>query len=130
MGEGDVTNTCGPFGTYGCGCVSTDPRMCAQIRYGVNPDPDCQRCECLCHEWRTDDHQLARVEKQAQTDWKIGAGLDCDDDSDYLGGVTCWGCGGSGIRIVCMDDLCRNSDHCIHGDGEEMCDKCNGEGAL
>jgi hypothetical protein len=42
--------------------------------------------------------------------------------SDY-----CWKCGGTGYIIVCMDDLCRSSDHCMHGDGEIVCDVCGGE---
>jgi hypothetical protein len=33
----------------------------------------------------------------------------------------CGRCGGRGYVITCIDDLCRNSDECIHGDGEELC---------
>ena len=44
----------GPPGTYGCACVNRDARNCAILRYGYNPDPDCQRCECLCHGWEDD----------------------------------------------------------------------------
>lgn len=42
-------------GTYGCACKSRDARNCALLRYGYNGDPDCQRCECLCHEWPDDE---------------------------------------------------------------------------
>ena len=31
-----------------------------------------------------------------------------------------------GIIITCCDDLCQ--EHCIHGDGEEACPTCKGEG--
>lgn len=56
---------------------------------------------------------------------------DFDDDYPCLGGgVTCWGCGGSGIEVFCMDDLCRGGGECIHGDGDGPCSECNGEGVL
>jgi len=38
------------------------------------------------------------------------------DDDGY-----CETCGGTGIIITCCDDLCANGDHCIHGDGEDIC---------
>jgi hypothetical protein len=53
-----------------------------------------------------------------------------DDDGEYMGSVTCWGCGGRGSIVTCMDDLCRNGDGCMHGDGEEMCPECKGDGDL
>ena len=32
------------------------------------------------------------------------------------------------IIITCCDDMCVGQDHCIHGDGEEICPTCDGEG--
>ena len=42
--------------------------------------------------------------------------------------ATCPDCDGKGYIITCWDDLCANSDHCMHGDGEEWCRTCQGEG--
>lgn len=44
--------------------------------------------------------------------------------------MICLTCNGTGVIITCCDDLCANSDHCIHGDGEEMCPDCEGEGEI
>lgn len=30
-------------------------------------------------------------------------------------------CDGSGIRVTCIDDMCRGAGECMHGDGEELC---------
>lgn len=38
--------------------------------------------------------------------------------------TVCWKCGGEGFIVVCVDDMCRGSGHCIHGDGEEACPVC------
>lgn len=35
-----------------------------------------------------------------------------------------------GIIVVCCDDLCANSDYCIHGDGYAICPTCKGEGEI
>jgi hypothetical protein len=43
---------------------------------------------------------------------------------------TCERCGGEGIIITCIDDLCVGGGHCIHGDGEEVCPDCFGEGEV
>ena len=43
---------------------------------------------------------------------------------------TCDRCHGEGVVITCIDDLCANSDHCIHGDGEETCPECGGSGEI
>lgn len=48
--------------------------------------------------------------------------MDDDDDSG------CYHCGGRGFVIVCIDDLCRGADECMHGDGEEDCPVCNKDG--
>ncbi len=50
------------------------------------------------------------------------------DYEGYAGSEYCWQCGGTGTIITCCDDLCRASDHCMHGDGEEICDICHGDG--
>jgi hypothetical protein len=42
--------------------------------------------------------------------------------------VTCWKCAGEGIIVVCWDDMCRGTGHCIHGDGEDVCPICLGDG--
>jgi hypothetical protein len=42
----------------------------------------------------------------------------------------CDECMGTGIIITCCDDLCANSDHCIHGDGEAPCPECEGSGQI
>lgn len=43
---------------------------------------------------------------------------------------TCLTCGGEGTIITCCDDICVGGGHCIHGDGEEMCPDCEGEGFI
>lgn len=43
---------------------------------------------------------------------------------------TCEMCGGTGIIITCCDDMCNGIGHCIHGDGEEVCPTCGGEGDI
>ncbi len=42
----------------------------------------------------------------------------------------CEECGGTGIVITCCDDICNGSGHCIHGDGEDVCPICHGEGVV
>jgi hypothetical protein len=56
--------------------------------------------------------------------------MEDDDYDDYEGQVTCWNCGGNGVLITCIDDMCVGGDHCIHGDGEIMCPECEGDGYL
>ena len=48
-----VTNACGPAGTYGCACLDPDSVQCAAIRYGM--DHWGEACGCLCHQWSDDD---------------------------------------------------------------------------
>lgn len=38
--------------------------------------------------------------------------------------MSCYRCGGRGTIIVCVDDICHGSDHCMHGDGDIMCPDC------
>lgn len=40
----------------------------------------------------------------------------------------CNQCDGSGIRVVCPDDICRGRGECMHGDGEIICYVCKGDG--
>ena len=40
----------------------------------------------------------------------------------------CLECYGWGIIITCCDDLCQTESGCIHGDGDEICAECDGEG--
>lgn len=42
----------------------------------------------------------------------------------------CLECGGTGIIITCCDDICVGGGECIHGDGEEICPECGGEGCV
>lgn len=44
--------------------------------------------------------------------------------------ATCPNCDGEGTIITCCDDLCVGGHHCIHGDGEEMCPECYGDGEI
>ena len=43
---------------------------------------------------------------------------------------TCPECDGEGTIVVCCDDMCRGTGHCMHGDGEIDCPMCEGEGEL
>lgn len=52
------------------------------------------------------------------------------DMKDYDEDTICPECGGKGYIITCCDDICVGSDHCIHGDGEDVCEECEGEGVL
>lgn len=42
----------------------------------------------------------------------------------------CQTCMGEGIIITCCDDICVGGGYCIHGDGEEICPDCDGEGEI
>lgn len=46
------------------------------------------------------------------------------DDND------CPVCHGEGFVITCCDDMCRGQGSCIHGDGEEICMACGGDGTV
>lgn len=46
---------------------------------------------------------------------------DFDDDDDRY----CYTCGGEGVIITCIDDLCHAGNGCIHGDGERPCPDCD-----
>ena len=59
-------------------------------------------------------------EKMQETN-DIYTGEDEEDDS-------CCTCGGRRYIITCCDDLCRNGDSCMHGDGEDNCPDCNANG--
>lgn len=50
----DATNSSGPAGTYGCACVSRDPRSCLVARSDSLPSLG-EQCECLCHGWSEHD---------------------------------------------------------------------------
>lgn len=54
LGLAQERDTYGPRGTYGCACVSSDPRSCLVYRSDRLPDLG-EQCECMCHEWRDDD---------------------------------------------------------------------------
>jgi hypothetical protein len=42
----------------------------------------------------------------------------------------CFDCNGSGVRIVCIDDMCHAADECLHGDGMAICRFCEGDGFI
>jgi hypothetical protein len=42
----------------------------------------------------------------------------------------CSHCNGVGLILFCIDDLCHGLGRCIHGDGEDICPKCDGEGIV
>jgi hypothetical protein len=44
--------------------------------------------------------------------------------------MICLTCNGEGFIVTCCDDLCVGGGHCIHGDGEETCPDCLGEGEI
>lgn len=44
--------------------------------------------------------------------------------------MECPDCGGTGVIITCCDDICNARGECIHGDGEEVCETCNGRGEI
>lgn len=75
---------------------------------------------------------LWHLELEDRARWREGADLDDGYvDGEYLGEmVTCWGCGGEGNDITCMDDLCHGQGWCMHGDGERACSECGGSGVL
>lgn len=47
-----------------------------------------------------------------------------DDDDEGL----CQRCGGEGLIVTCVDDLCHGAGECIHGDGMSSCPACDGTG--
>ena len=55
-------------------------------------------------------------------------GDDRDDFEDYdlYDSDGCQRCGGSGVIVVCIDDMCHGAGECMHGDGEIACPDCGG----
>lgn len=49
-----------------------------------------------------------------------------DDDEPLL----CPQCFGAGVILVCCDDMCIGAGKCMHGDGEDICPTCEGEGVV
>jgi hypothetical protein len=52
-----------------------------------------------------------------------------DHDFDYDEGG-CVTCGGEGVVVVCIDDMCHGAGECLHGDGMAICPTCRGESAI
>lgn len=75
-------------------------------------DPSGRYWEILCNEC-FDTLGCLYPNSEGYDDW---------DDHDS----TCLTCGGTGIIITCMDDICVGGNHCIHGDGEAVCPECGG----
>lgn len=87
----------------------------------------------LRHLKRSHDANSARRRRIYRPTWigiDYGTDGDCYYEGEYLGHQTCWRCGGEGSKVTCMDDLCHGAGRCIHGDGDEMCRECDGEGFL
>lgn len=65
---------------------------------------------------------------------KKQSGSCTEGNDDYLGDYVepndCWNCGGEGFVITCCDDMCHGQGYCMHGDGEDVCGACHGEGCL
>jgi hypothetical protein len=53
-----------------------------------------------------------------------------DEQFDYDdGGYGCPHCE-DGAILVCIDDMCRGSGECFHGDGYATCPYCKGTGEI
>lgn len=52
------------------------------------------------------------------------------DDFCFREAETCLRCNEVGEVVTCWDDLCANSDTCIHGDGYGPCPDCRGTGRI
>ena len=66
---------------------------------------------------------MTEAERRAYEDDEFDGGY-----LDYL--VTCWACNGDGTEVTCVDDICNSIGYCMHGDGDEPCHECGGEGVL
>jgi len=53
----------------------------------------------------------------------------CDDCDDW-GSFACPHCDGTGMVMVCPDDLCRGAGECFHRGGMRVCGYCKGEGEI
>ncbi len=53
-----------------------------------------------------------------------------DCDCGGSGFVVCHRCHGEGFILTCIDDICRGAGECMHGDGEDVCPVCNGDGSV
>lgn len=51
-------------------------------------------------------------------------------DELYGEDETCPSCDGTGWEVTCCDDICVSLGECMHGDGEEVCFECGGEGVV
>ena len=51
-----------------------------------------------------------------------------EHEEEWAGEGFCHTCGGEGFILVCIDDLCHGVGYCIHGDGEDVCPDCHGDG--
>lgn len=50
-----------------------------------------------------------------------------DCDGEWVG---CGDCHGEGEVVTCIDDCCRGSGECFHGDGYGTCRHCGGTGEV
>lgn len=49
---------------------------------------------------------------------------DEDDNQSYDFDDSCERCGGEGVILVCIDDMCHGAGECLHGDGYAPCPVC------
>ena len=56
---------------------------------------------------------------------KTGPWSDEDLEHDFYESHPDCRCDGSGFYVTCIDDVCRGSGYCIHGDGMAVC-PCEG----
>jgi hypothetical protein len=72
-----------------------------------------------------------RLEEVGEGDMSVHPDADrVDWLGDDDGPPTCDVCGGEGEIMRCIDDMCRNSGECFHGDGYVTCPSCKGTGEL
>jgi hypothetical protein len=49
-------------------------------------------------------------------------------ENEYSNDWACGRCDGSGVILICPDDMCLGAGECFHGDGEITCPSCKGAG--
>lgn len=55
---------------------------------------------------------------------------DTNTYEDFIEPDSCTRCWGEGQIVTCIDDMCADTDTCIHGDGYAICPDCKGKGEV